>query len=409
MEPYDHSDLPLADKHLFRLMVLGEDRRVRVLETTTKEMLSAPAYSPDGKQLCYVRVRMMSEGTKARIDDWIQKLQGALARPGDDLWALPTSRPADTAASQPTTTAPSMSTEGGATDLALPSGAVVYESMINAMLYPAIPGELVLRDVKTERIISSTPLELSILGKDGEAGYLISYATMRPQFSLDGRWIHVCAGNMAFSINPTTGEKRGISVAAPIASLSPDGDTLAILAEGSIAFAQTDGSSALYKRWDKHGSYSGLAWLDRQTLAILEHSAGPKPVSLHLVARDGSIKRSIPLELDAASKENTDTGELAIAPDGKNVVVAYQHDTYFLDAEGKQLGHWHHDQDLMVQPTFSPDASRVACKYMTKADPPGYGRVAAIVFFSPDGKELSRVPVPAVDPTTTRGANSEGG
>ena len=404
MEPYGGDEPQIADQHVFRLMVLGEDQKLRTLETTSKQMLSAPAYSPDGKHLCYVRIRQMTEAGWKQFKKALDERPQTLAPPDSKAWAEPATTQPGTAVSQaassPATTGPAEGTK----DLSLPSYTTIQETVANLMSFGFVPADLVVRDAKTDRIISTTSIGLTALGKDGPTGYFVTYATLRPQYSPDGKWIYLCAGNVVSGINPATGEQRIVSVVAPIAALSPDGETLAILAEQSIGFAQTDGSSALYKRWDKGISYSGLTWLDRRTVAVLEPAKTDQdPVRVHLLGQDGSIKRSITLDLkEPQAGKDQDAGELAIAPNGKNIVIAYEHDTYFLDAEGKLLAHWHHENDGMVQPTFSPDSSRVACKYMTEKGTPAYPRAAAIVFFTPDGKEQSRVSIPPADPPTTQ-------
>ena len=56
MEPYEGEGNPgLAGPHCYRLMVVGNRQELRVLEEITNVMLTAPALSPDGSQLCYVR------------------------------------------------------------------------------------------------------------------------------------------------------------------------------------------------------------------------------------------------------------------------------------------------------------------------------------------------------------------
>ena len=67
MEPYDPDDMELADTHIYRLMVLTKAKDLKVLEETTRYMLSAPAYSPDGKQLCYLQVPLLTQEQK---DQW---------------------------------------------------------------------------------------------------------------------------------------------------------------------------------------------------------------------------------------------------------------------------------------------------------------------------------------------------
>ena len=54
MEPYDQGEDPLvAGKHVYRLMVLHGRNDLRVLAESSHDMLSAPAFSPDGRHIAY--------------------------------------------------------------------------------------------------------------------------------------------------------------------------------------------------------------------------------------------------------------------------------------------------------------------------------------------------------------------
>ncbi len=85
------------------------------------------------------------------------------------------------------------------------------------------------------------------------------------------------------------------------------------------------------------------------------------------------------------------------------MVLVLGRDVLFLDAAGKILKRLSTDDSdkVLAQPIFSPDSKRIAFKHMTKDR---YARADAIVFFSPDGKELARVPIPPIKPGTTRPA-----
>ena len=49
-----------------------------------------------------------------------------------------------------------------------------------------------------------------------------------------------------------------------------------------------------------------------------------------------------------------------------------------------------------AQPIFSPDSQRVAFKCFTEDKDNNVKSVNAIVFFSPKGREMSRIPIPSV-------------
>jgi hypothetical protein len=63
MEPFELKGLHLAGPHCFRLFVLSGGKDLRVIEQTTEAILTAPAYSPDGKQICYLRIPLLTSGT----------------------------------------------------------------------------------------------------------------------------------------------------------------------------------------------------------------------------------------------------------------------------------------------------------------------------------------------------------
>ena len=56
----------------------------------------------------------------------------------------------------------------------------------------------------------------------------------------------------------------------------------------------------------------------------------------------------------------------------------------------------------MFRPTFTPDSKRVAFKYLTEKDE--LARTSAIVFFTPEGKEVGRVAIPAAKPPASKPA-----
>jgi hypothetical protein len=116
---------------------------------------------------------------------------------------------------------------------------------------------------------------------------------------------------------------------------------------------------------------------------------------LYLLRTDGTIVASQTLYLPEHKRRNENMGELAIAPDGAHMVLAYGEDIFFMDRDGSVRRHWRGDNEqLMAQPTFAPDSKRVAMKLMREEEKDPYKRVTAIVFFTPAGEEVSRTAVP---------------
>ena len=192
-----------------------------------------------------------------------------------------------------------------------------------------------------------------------------------------------------------------------MAALSPDGKTLATLQIGErpvLGFFAADRPVATYTQvlQDKQVSLGGVGWVDSQTLAALSFEAdkGGKD-ELHLLRTDGTLLKTIRLKLPKRARGDENTGQLAIAPNGQHAVVSFSQDVFFMGMDGEILKHWHHEDDLLVQPTFTPDSTRVAFKSMDTE----VHQAVAIVFFTPDGKELSRVSIPPIDPATTRPAS----
>jgi hypothetical protein len=391
MEPFDDQDLHVAGTHAYRLFVLSEGKQLRTVEETTASMLTAPAYSPDGKQFCYLRIPLLSAAQAARVEEQAKKYDEAKKSRPEVMWEQPTSAPA---ASAPATGPATIET----TDHALPALEGMVELCDSLEQGPAVPIVLVVREVASGNIASTTHFELPL------PGLAMAYVTLRPQFSPDGQSVYLCAGDVAVAVNPAKNEARILGAPAAAAALSPDGKTLAILQKSALGFIDTTGESAFYRRWERNTSLGGLTWADKHTLAVLEATEDSSNLVLHYVEPDGTLRKSVAIHLPEHGKhEGVNTGALALAPDGQHVVLAFEHDVFFLKADGTSLKHWHSDNEQLAQPTFAPDSQRVAFKLMPKEEGV-YLRAAAIVFYTPAGEEVSRVAVPKIDPATTRPA-----
>jgi hypothetical protein len=400
MEPYgDPPQVNQAGQHVFRLMVLSDGRQLRTLEETTACMLSAPAYSPDGKHLCYLRIPLLTkDGT-----DPVPESAKSQAPAVNSLEGHPsTETPSGTPAAGPGTQ-PAASDE--AVDTALPRLQTILDCQKQAKLLPKLSATLVVREAEKGGIISGTPLQLPVLHDllHDKDSLLITYLTARPQYSPDGHWVYLSAGNIVVAINPVSAEQRIVAAPAPISSLSPDGKTVAFLQEGAIGFASTDGETTVYKKWSRPPSYAGLTWVDKQTLVVLEPGKdADAKIVLHFFDAAGTLRKSVQTQLpEHGGGKDENTGQLAAAPNGKGLVLAYENDVFFMKPDGKLLTHWHKDHEQMAQPTFSPDGQRVAFKIMQDKSNE-YMRAVAIAFFTLDGAELSRVPIPKIAPAATQ-------
>ena len=401
MEPYDteHSDLEISGTHAYRLMIISKGKDLRVLEQTTSRMLTAPAFSPDGKRLCYLRIPLLTPEDLDRLDKFMIKRSELHERrdksDSDEKWILP---PASSEPEKPE------ERTGSWEDLTLPPMDDLYESLQQDHIYGQIlmPVEIVVRDVATGDVISSLGFELPYAeSKDTEINMIVTYTLTRPQYSADGQWVYFCLQNTVTAVNPSSGDKRMLAFPAAAALLSPDTKTAAVVQDKALGFIQTDGQRAFYIRREREDtpSASGLAWINNGTLVILKmpHSEQKKgkEIALDLVSSDGSLLREEILPLVGQGDE-FDRGEIAVAPDGRHMAISFGPRVYFLETYGEVLNAWQHEKDLLVQPTFTADSTLVAFKYM-KGDEQ---RAAAIVFFTPEGTEVSRVEIPKIEPGT---------
>lgn len=378
MEPYEQETELLAGMAVFRLMVRPEGRPPRVVETTTTDILSAPAFRPDGKQYCYLRIPLLSKKDATQLDEHVKKYEKFLNENPPAHWI---DRPEDASPSS------------AADDRALPPVDNVDQLGRRAVVYPSVVATLVVRASDTDKIVSTTPVELPLLG--GDQGHMMAYLSTRLQYGTDGQSVYFCAGNQLFAVKPAAGKCAVLSGFAAIGVLSPDGRTVLTLDKRTLGLVQTDGDITLYRRWEKEASPCGLAWLDAQTPVVLEPDKEPK---LHLLRPDGTLRKTVTVRIPAAYADEVEVpGTLAVSPNGRFVVLAFERDTFFLKSDGTLLKHWHGEDEMIAQPTFSPDSRRVAFKLMQEEGQP-YLRASVIVFFTPEGEELERVPIPPADP-----------
>jgi hypothetical protein len=413
MEPYEQADVGLPGPTAYRLMVLSDAKDLRVLEETVDCLLTAPAFSPDGKRICYLRVPLPTASQWQRIQEVAESRQQRWQEL-ENIGPYTTTLPAEESGRRPTVPE----------DLALPSLESCAELFKLLATRPLVRASLVVRDAKTGQEVSALPAVFPLKGDDHEKPDVLMscYLTCRPQYSPDGKAVYFSAGDLLCAVDLESGKQTVLAAPAGPAVLSPDGKTIAAFTSHAIAFIAADGQTATYVRWDKEASLSGLAWRDNRTLAVLESfgraqspftapattaTAPGETALVHLVRTDGTILKPITLSLppDVSNQAGT-TGQLAVALDGKGMVLSFVKEVFFLDANGKVLKHWRGQEEMLVQPTFTPDSNQVAFKSLSEDEKVGYTRTSAIVFFTPEGKELKRVPVPPIKPGTTHPATA---
>ena len=393
MEPYDPDDMEITDTHLYRLIVLTKAKDLKVIEETSTFMLSAPAYSPDGKQLCYLRIPLLSQ-EQAEILKNTEPV-----KPKEIKIEFDSTRDSETSES----TAPA---EPEITDLTIPPAEQIFESMEYFLAAAQIPATLVVRDAVSYAIQSRTKIEIPLSQEGSEL--LFTYLVTQPQYSPDSQWIYVPVSHFIAGVNPAQNEIRilagpvsfGKKVPITIAAVSPDGKTIATIVGDEkpvLGLIQTDGQKSSYHRLTESPSPSGVVWKDNQILVLLipeDDKDNPK-IKLRFLNSDGSEQKTIPVDVPGLKLEDDFAmGELALSPDGRYIALSYLNQVFFLTIKGKVLKHIKHPKEIcLVQPTFSPDSQQVAFKYLAEGKN-NLDRVTEIVFFTPEGTETTRFKVP---------------
>jgi hypothetical protein len=393
MEPYSQDASPRPGKVAFRLMVLADGERLRVVEETNTLMLSAPAFSPDGKRLCYLRVPLATEEQATALKGYVEKrvlpenanvVDWRKKPAGGDLASY--------------MRAPAISMEDGA----LPKAGFAVEFARVILRAPPMSLSLVVRDVSSDSVISTTEMELPLAEADAA---MRMYLLARPQFGADGHTVFVTTDMMVVAVDTWTGVQRIVAAPTSVARLSPNGKALAVHLPGVLGLVAADGSRATYVRWEKEVGMFGLGWADSETVAVFEPKKGEKSW-IHLVRPDGSIRKSIPIALALDKQgDNVEMAEAVLSPDGRSIVVSLGKAVLFLSSDGKERNRLTDLKQYLGRATFSPDSRRIAFKCLAENEP--YHRVVAIVFYSPDGKELSRVPIPPVAAAMTQPADGK--
>lgn len=427
MEPYGLEEELALGTNAFRLMVLTDFDELTVVEETTSHMLSAPGFSPDGERICYLRIPLLTEEQleqfTATLTDRAEAIDEAAAN--DDLrWPTWTDAagPADGSADAPPL---------DPTDLVMPSLLFLQKSALSLAGQPLTPVQLVVRDAATLEVVSTVtvPVPLAWLPEEGpppgpnepdgpagpdtrwySTGLISAYTVLRPRYGPDGQWIYFCLGNMVMAVDPAAEQAKLLAFPAVVAALSPDGGTIAtLLSDGSattVMFVSTDGSLVVSRRLDTLVSPWAVVWTDNDTLALVaEVTTGPdqsdeEPLIL-LLRRDGIDAGTITLDMDGASSMN-EMSQLAIAPDGRHIVICLPDHVLFFDGQGQLLADLKNDTEeaWYSQPVFTPDSTRVAIKYFNSPSEDDYARVTHIVLFTAEGEEVARVDVPPIAPGT---------
>jgi len=359
-----------AEPDVFRLFVLPKgEKTLRVVEETAEHILGGPAYSPDGKSLCYLRLLAeppeSGEGSKSKA-----KKEQAGEPPPLELVSSEACR---------------------FEDLALPPVSEWGKFFEETGKQPWTEAALVVRDAASGDVRSTTKMSLRLPESDEPFSALWTYSLSKAEYSPDGDSVYVCVGRLLMAIGP--GQEPLRLLAAPVwwASLSPDGSVVAtIVGERELGMVATEGRRTVFTRLEPGLSLvspKGCAWLDDETVGVLASREGKGPLLMVMVGRDGTIGRT--LELPIQDEDYFE--ELAVSPDGTRIAIGSSDGLHFFDGQGSRVAEWAKEGLTACSPTFSPDSKQLACKLVPEGEQKSCN---AIAFFSADGEEQFRVDVP---------------
>ncbi|MBN1764098.1 MAG: PD40 domain-containing protein [Sedimentisphaerales bacterium] len=400
MEPKPDMDELYKGSATFRLMICSDNKTLYTVEETTEHILSGPAYSPDGKYLCYLRLPLLSKeeinARKEHFKELDQKLEEIEKSAQQDLPKSPADNTTDTSESQKST------------DLTIPPAETIYESIKSLILATPFPAELVVRDPQNYNILATIRITLPVL-EDSNTELYYNHLVMKPQFSPDSQWIYLPANNMIQAVNPETREVCILAAPAgmvadklmiTVAALSPDGKKFAVLygseEPATIAFYQTNGQTSLYQKIDFKVSLSGMAWKDNETLTLLSSGDNDSEIILYFMKTNGVLSDPLQIQLPQLTKEQKDEYiQLALAPNRDYMVITFVKDVFFLTGDGKLIKHHSiKDETRLTQAAFTPDSRQVAFKSVNEEN---ISYVKSIMFFSNQGEEISKVDIPLVE------------
>lgn len=399
-EPYGIENLALAGPTCYRLMVLAKDGDLRVLDQSVDWMLTAPSFSPDGKSLCYLRVRLLEPNEAAAVKELMNSRNRMFTTLSEQ--SRSTHWTDQTPTTQPEAPWPAY------------LGKTANDQFTGG---PMAPAELVVRDLKSGAVTKTIALQVPAMSYAEHAndmnGYLpYFYLLTKPQYTDPNTVYFACAGVIFRAALAEEHCQPFLSLGFSVAA-SPDGKTLAGFHKGGISFINLQRETVLVKFINKDVSFSGLSWGDNQTLAVLQaphdgKDGNDNTATMQLIKTDGNVAREIQIPLNDYKTRGGAMGELAIAPDGQHMCISYGNPVLFLDGSGKVLLRLQNDDSVyLAQPTFTPDSKQIAFKKFTDATASkktDMKRAVGIVFYSADGKPGQEVPIAPIKPGTTRPA-----
>lgn len=380
--PYNLPTLADKGKQVYRVMILPAGGESITIEETTDHMLSAPAWSPDGKTLAYLRIPLLTEDERATHKERFEALTETLKDYKSPLDT--TTRPADR---KP----PAAGDPNQLISRAMPAP----ESMVDWVLaLPRIGCELVLCDAATGRPQQTLPVRLQaapVASGDAEDAYMVyTYTLGKPAFTSHGEAVVVWAGLECSRVDLDSGQQTVLAGPVLRPRLSPDGKTLACMGQASVGFRSMDDSRMTWVSLEGvEVGPSAMGWVDNDTFALLVNITENEQTSAGLMLLDawGRSRKTVPLPTD---KLELIEMFFAVLPDGRSAVIVGQHEAVVLTLDGTIQARWESPRGALAQPVVHPGGERIACKIMDSDEDGCVG----IAEYDLSGKELRWTPLP---------------
>ena len=399
---WDRTEEPSSPSiNVFRVMTLERDKTLREIERSETHILGGPVFSPDATQIAYLRIPIpLIEEEEAvvivePVPDTEVTSQEAIA--DDDTAVVSPETAMEEETVEPEIVAGNRPFDFPVDWEDLPNATIMTQSeLADAMRQDVafVDAELVFRDVANGALVDKLPFPLPILD---EGTLAFDYYFSKLAFNPQATEVFFAAQGLIFALDFSERKARVLGTALR-AALSPDGSMLVgYEAEGELlSLYATDATRAVHIG-PAHDieTLSEAFWMDDITVAVL--GIGDGKTYLDTYDANGVLQASRMLV-----EESFNGGSVSLSPDGRFLALVTDEDVTFFSDKFIVLEQFEHElgEDFFDAAVYTPDSQQVAFKHLVTEelgeDGPEVVRTDAIVFFTPQGRELFRVDIPPV-------------